>query len=108
MQLTGCTDLNLGVLLLQEVAIAINGWRDVDEQGSLEVGAGPVVDGLLAGLGGVGDCSVERSDVEDCHITGAACGLDVNSLGWSSAVHCTHAHATPPCQHMPCTCWMHH
>lgn len=96
-----CTDLNLGVLLLQEVAVAIDGWRDVNEQGSLKDGAGLVVDGLLAWLGGVGHCSVERSDVEHCNVTGAACGLDVHGLGRRPAVHCMHTHARPPCQHMP-------
>lgn len=88
-----CTDLDLGVLLLQEVAIAINCRRDVDEQGSLEDGTRLVVDGLLARLGGVGHGSVQRGDVEDCHVAGAACSLDVHSLNGRSAVHCT-THAT--------------
>ena len=82
--------LDVGVLLLEQLAGArVEGGGDVDEERALEGGAGLVVDGVVAGLGGVQDDAGGVVDVEDRDVAGGARGLDVHRMVVGSAVHCS-------------------
>lgn len=84
--------LDIGGLLLEGLAVLVQGRGDVDEQSALEGGAGLVVDGVVAGLGRVQRHAHGVIDVEDCHITGGAGCLDVDRVVVGSAVHCSTFH----------------
>ena len=82
--------LDVGVLLLEQLAGAgVEGGGDVDEQRALEGGAGLVVDGVVAGLGGVQDDAGGVVDVEDRDVAGRAGGLYMHRMVVGSAVHCS-------------------
>ena len=55
----------------------------------LEGGAGLVVDGVVAGLGGVQRHAHGVVDVKHCDVAGGACGLDVHCMIAGSTVHCS-------------------
>ena len=89
MQKQGDDYLDIRVLLLQELPVLAQGRGDIDEEGALEGGAGLVVDGVVAGLGGVQRHAQRVVDVEHRDVAGGPGGLDVHCVVVCAAVHCS-------------------